>query len=598
MSLLESYRQKEEKYEQSAIQWQRKFNAFSWLRVGVFVAVGGSGWLAYQLLGVGAALLVAAAGLVVFATVVRRHAQIAYTRNQFRFLAAINREEQARFRNEHHPDDDGRDFANPVHPYTGDLDVFGRSSLYVLLNRTNTLDGRRQLASWLRGAATVEEIRGRQRAVAELAPALDWRQAFQATGRHLDSDPETLHRLLAWLGEPPAVSGRKWLVLLAYLMPVLTVAAIGLAVFTEAVTYHLPVLFLLVNGWLLRYSFAAVHRAAEGAYQTSRTLRAYGKLISTLEEHSFATEKMHTVKVQLSREGVTASGKIHQLAGLLTNLQARNNAIFYLLANPLLLWDLFWLIRLEQWKAGMESTVRQWFAALGEAEALNSLAGFAYANPGYTLPEITTHALQYEARQLGHPLILASKRVSNDFSMAGLGKTLVVTGSNMSGKSTFLRTLGINAVLALAGAPVCATACCISIFRVFTAMRTQDSLEESVSSFYAELKRLRQLIELLPDEQPVFYLLDEILKGTNSHDRHEGAKALIRQLHKHHASGLVSTHDLALGQLGEVSPEYVENYSFNSDLADGKLHFDYKLREGICRSFNASQLMRQMGIEM
>jgi DNA mismatch repair ATPase MutS len=246
----------------------------------------------------------------------------------------------------------------------------------------------------------------------------------------------------------------------------------------------------------------------------------------------------------------------------------------------------------------MAGTVRQWFAARGEAEALYSLAGFAYANPGYALPEITTHALQYEARQLGHPLILAGKRVSNDFSMDGLGKTLVVTGSNMSGKSTFLRTLGINAVLALAGAPVCATACRLSVFRVFTAMRTQDSLEESVSSFYAELKRLRQLIELLPTGQPVFYLLDEILKGTNSHDRHEGAKALIRQLHKHHASGLVSTHDLALGQLGEVSPEYVQNYSFNSDFADGKLHFDYKLREGVCRSFNASQLMRQMGIEM
>ncbi len=598
MNLLEVYRQKEEKYEQLALQWQRKFNGFSWLRVGVFIGMAAGCWLAYQLSGVGAALLVVAVGLVIFAGVVRRHAQVAYTRNQFRFLAEINREEQARFRNEHHPADAGSDFASPTHPYSGDLDIFGRSSLYALLNRTNTLDGRRRLAGWLSGAASLDQIRGRQRAVTELTPALDWRQAFQATGRHLDSDPENLQRLLSWLGEPAVVSGRKWLVVLAYLMPVLTLAAIGLAMFTEAVTYHLPVALLLVNGWLLRYSFAAVHRAAEGAHQTSRTLRAYGKLIATLETHSFAAEQMQAVKAQLTREGVTASEKIHQLAGLLTNLQARNNAVFYMLANPLLLWDLFWLIRLERWKAGMESTVRQWFAALGEAEALNSLAGFAYANPGYALPEITTHALQYEARQLGHPLILAGKRVSNDFSMAGLGKTVVVTGSNMSGKSTFLRTLGINAVLALAGAPVCATACRISIFRVFTAMRTQDSLEESVSSFYAELKRLRQLIELLPDGPPVFYLLDEILKGTNSHDRHEGAKALIRQLHKHRASGLVSTHDLALGQLGEVSPEYVENYSFNSDLADGKLHFDYKLREGICRSFNASQLMRQMGIEM
>jgi DNA mismatch repair ATPase MutS len=256
------------------------------------------------------------------------------------------------------------------------------------------------------------------------------------------------------------------------------------------------------------------------------------------------------------------------------------------------------MIRLEKWKSGMESTVRKWFDALAEAEVLNSMACFAFANPEYILPETTGADFHYEARELGHPLILAQKRVSNSFFVEGRGKTVVVTGSNMSGKSTFLRTLGINAVLALAGAPVCAASCRISVFQVFTAMRTQDSLEESVSSFYAELKRLRQLIDLLPEGQPVFYLLDEILKGTNSNDRHEGAKALIRQLHKHNATGLVSTHDLALGQMGEISPEYVTNYSFNSEFADGKLYFDYKLREGICQSFNASQLMRQMGIEV
>lgn len=590
--------QKRDQYAQNALLWQRRFNTFSWLRVGLFIGAGLLAWAAFRLSGIGPALAAAAAGLVLFVILVRRHRQILWQRNQFRFLADINREELARYQGAHHPADTGSGFADPVHPYTGDLDVFGRSSLYVLLNRANTPDGREMLANWLRRPADREAIVHRQQALAELAGHPDWRQHFEATGRHWEDDPQNLRRLMNWLGQPPQISNRKWLVALAYLMPVLTVAAIVLSIFTESIPFYLPVVFLLVNGWLLRYTYKETDQAAEGAYQTSRTLRAYGSLIRTLEEHPFGSAGMLRIKSQFMQGQTPASGKIKQLASLLYNLQARQNAYFYLLVNVTLLWDLYWMIRLERWKEGMEGTVRQWFAALAEAEALNSLAGFSYANPDYVLPDIAEADLYLEARELGHPLILAQKRVNNNFFLEGSGKTVVVTGSNMSGKSTFLRTLGINAVLALAGAPVCAASCRISVFGVFTAMRTQDSLEESVSSFYAELKRLRQLIGLLPDGRPVFYLLDEILKGTNSNDRHEGAKALIRQLHKYNATGLISTHDLALGQMGEVSPEYVTNYNFNSDLEDGKLHFDYKLREGICQSFNASQLMRQMGIEV
>ncbi len=594
----EFFGQKRDQYAQEALLWQRRFNTWSWLRVGLFIGAALLAWLAFGLSGLDFALVAAGVALVLFVALVQRHQQIAWQRDQFRFLAGINREELARYSGVHHPADSGIDFANPVHPYSGDLDVFGRSSLYVLLNRTNTPDGRVKLAAWLQHPADREAIMHRQQAIKELAGHPDWRQHFQATGRHWEDDPENLRRLLNWLKQPPQISSRKWLVVLAYLMPVLTVTAILLSIFSETVTYHLPILFLLVNGWLLRYTFREVHQAAEGAWQTSRTLRAYGSLIQSLEGHPFGSASMLRIKDRLTGEAVPASGKIRQLASLLTNLQARRNAVFYLMVNVTLLWDLYWMIRLEKWKSGMESTVRKWFDALAEAEVLNSMAGFSFANPEYVLPEITGADFQYEARELGHPLIPAQKRVSNSFFVEGTGKTVVVTGSNMSGKSTFLRTLGINAVLALAGAPVCAAACRISVFQVFTAMRTQDSLEESVSSFYAELKRLRQLIDLLPEGQPVFYLLDEILKGTNSNDRHEGAKALIRQLHNHNATGLVSTHDLALGQMGEISPEYVTNYSFNSDFADGKLHFDYKLREGICQSFNASQLMRQMGIEV
>ena len=231
---------------------------------------------------------------------------------------------------------------------------------------------------------------------------------------------------------------------------------------------------------------------------------------------------------------------------------------------------------------------------------MNSISGFRFANPAYAVPQVTWDSgISVDTKNLGHPLIKPGKRISNAFQMNGLGQTILITGSNMSGKSTFLRTIGLNIVLAQTGAVVCATSFSCSPAQVFSSMRTQDSLEESTSSFYAELKRLRQLLELAGenDKLPVFYLLDEILKGTNSADRHRGAEALIRQLHTKKSAGMVSTHDLELGEWG-ATEDFVHNFHFRSDVEDGQLKFDYKLYDGICRSFNASELMRMMGIDI
>lgn len=242
----------------------------------------------------------------------------------------------------------------------------------------------------------------------------------------------------------------------------------------------------------------------------------------------------------------------------------------------------------------------RWFEALGELEALNSLAGFSYAHPAYATPDIVEDQLTLDLTQAAHPLLPTERSVPNSLKLVGSGQTILITGSNMSGKSTFLRTVGANVVLALAGAVVSAERFVCSPVRVFTSMRTQDSLEESTSSFYAELKRLQTLIGLTQssaDRLPILYFLDEILKGTNSADRHRGAEALIRQLHLTSASGFVSTHDLELGQLTNAD-SFVRNYHFQSDLNDGELVFDYTLRQGICKSFNASQLMQAIGIDM
>jgi DNA mismatch repair ATPase MutS len=261
-----------------------------------------------------------------------------------------------------------------------------------------------------------------------------------------------------------------------------------------------------------------------------------------------------------------------------------------------LMWDFIWMYRLENWREKYLEQVKGSLDVLASFESIASIAAHQYANPTHAIPEISETPFEFTAEQLAHPLIFVSERISNDLSMKGVGHTIIVTGSNMSGKTTFLRTVGINMVLAFVGAPVCAHKLRVAPAQVYTAMRTVDNLAESTSSFYAELKRLRILLNMTEQGEPVFYLLDEILKGTNSRDRHLGAMALIRQLHNRYSSGMISTHDLELGAMEEELKGSVENYSFNSTIEGDKILFDYKLQRGICGSFNASKLMQLMGI--
>lgn len=342
-------------------------------------------------------------------------------------------------------------------------------------------------------------------------------------------------------------------------------------------------------------------------------------MFKLLEDTAWRSPYLQSLQNHFIQKDRTVSAQIRELTRILDGLESRSNG-FYMVLNTLFLQDLYWMLRAERWKERVKADLQTWFEALYEWEALNSMAGLAFAEPAWTFPEISAdkeHLLI--AEDLGHPL-LAAGRVTNDFELKGRGEVVLITGSNMAGKSTFLRTVGINVVLALAGAPVCASRMRLSRMQVFTSMRTQDSLAENVSSFYAELQRLRQLLRLLeahsvlsttteglpaqelplpPDAQPglpVLFLLDEILKGTNSADRHKGAAALIRQLQGLNASGLISTHDLDLGQT--ASGAGLRNYSFNSEVVGQEIRFTYKLDPGLCHSFNASALMARMGIEV
>ena len=287
---------------------------------------------------------------------------------------------------------------------------------------------------------------------------------------------------------------------------------------------------------------------------------------------------------------------IQRLSYIIGQLNVRYN-FFAIFLNLFALWDLQWVYQLERWKAQHQGAMPKWFNALAEIEALSSLATLYYNNPEWTFPRLTEEDLLV-AEALGHPLIHRDQRVCNDLHMPTDAHIKLITGSNMAGKSTFLRTAGLNIVLAMAGAPVCARRLQLPFLRVYTSMRTQDALHESTSSFYAELKRLKFIIEAVERREKVYFLLDEILKGTNSRDRHTGSKALIQQLIQSGGGGLIATHDLELGQLEAQYDGAIENLCIEVQTRNGELIFDYKLKKGVSQSFNATQLMRKMGIKI
>ncbi|EAY25783.1 MutS-related protein [Microscilla marina] len=588
-----------EQFQELAQQFQTKYNRISTIRLLVFLGAIIGAYYTYQFAqhwaaGLGAFVV----GMGIFIALIKQHNRIVYQRNHYRFLQKINEAEIQRLSNELKGFAEGDQYMTPGHFYDSDLDIFGKHSIFQLLNRTTTQLGEKTLAQWLLAPARTQEIRQRQQAIEELKNNIEWRQDFEAKGKHGQEDGRAVNQLFAWGSEPAKVLPKKWLITMTYIMPIVSLAAFA-AVLLGFTTYHILFIPIFINGFLLGGSFKDIQNIHEKTSKSSTTLKSYTQLLKNIEEANFNSEKLQKIKgLTASAEG-TASEKISKLASILASLDQRQNLLFIFVANFFFLWDVVWTARLEKWRQTTRREIVGWLKAINQMEALNSIAGYAYANPAHQMPTISDKDYIIDTINLGHPLINAKERITNTMKLEGLGNSMVITGSNMSGKTTFERTVGVNIVLALAGAPVCADRMTVSTMQVFTSMRTQDSLKEHISSFYAELKRLKQLIDHLETNPrlPVIYLLDEILKGTNSQDRHLGAKALVFQLHGHRSTGLVSTHDLELGILEEQT-NFIQNYSFNSQINGDQILFDYKLTPGICRSFNASKLMQNMGIEI
>ncbi len=589
------FEQRLKTFKSVEIKLKKSNNNISVLRVALFLVFLSIGLYALQAENMFLFLTSIVVFVFIFGIILNYHRKIRKNLKLTSVLAGINEDELKRMHWDIHGFDGGEEFMEENHPYSYDIDIFGRGSLFQLIVRTGSFFGRKLLADWLASPSMEQSVINRQKAIYELHDDIDWQQllhAYSILDKTKEKDTKLLH---SWFDDQDQVRNNSFLIRTSKIMPVVSVIMIVLLAL-GIITYHYFILLLFFNGFVLSKTMKYAKSTHDRTGRNVKVLHALVKSIKHIEGREFESELLLELKKAFTEDRQCASEKINALAKMLSWLDLRGNQ-FYWLFNSLFLLDVYILCRAERWRAENHEYVFRWFRALGKFEALNSLTGFHYSNPDFTWPKLIAGAPSFRAEKLGHPLIREEDRVVNDIVLEGTGTVCIITGSNMSGKSTFLRTIGINAVLAYAGAPVCANKLSLSSFNVFTSMRTKDNLDENISSFYAELLRLKQLLENINKDKPVLFLLDEILKGTNSADRHLGAQALARQLIGSNSFGMISTHDLELGRM-EKEEKKIINYSFNSKIEGEEIIFDYKLHEGICRSTNASQLMAKIGIKI
>ena len=589
----EQFEKRVDAYAKQYSSLNKQYNFIATVRVLVFLAFL-IGFIAFANFRMGLEMgIVVISFPFIFGLIVRKHQKIKYNRQHARYLKEINENELAILNGKLKEQDPGTEYLDKNHPYVNDLDVFGANSIFQLINRTVTKGGKDKLASWLLNAADKNEIIERQKAVKELKHEIDWRQDFQARGMHFEMQKTNSDLLINWIKTKSGVEAKFKIA--SYVMPFL-IAASGVLNLTSTWPVFVTLILMGISGFILNRFQDQVTKLTESVIKHIAVLGAYASLISKIEATEFKTDKLISLKSAFIHDNYKASESIQRLYKILDFLNARSN-FFYMIIDVVFLFDLNIIRLAENWKQRNEADISNWFNSISEIEALTSLSAYSYSNPEFIEPVVSNEEFTIDVKSLGHPLIRFEERVSNDYSISGKGNISIITGSNMSGKSTFLRTLGVNLVLAQAGGVVCAEKFEFSLLQLFTSMRTQDNLEEHVSSFYAELKRIKDLLGLVEKDTPILYMLDEILKGTNSQDRHIGAVSLAKQLSTTNSFGLISTHDLALGELAK-SMEGVNNYSFNSVIEGNKIIFPYKLDNSICKSFNASKLMENIGIKI
>lgn len=564
-----------------------RITSFLLLLVAIYLSTSWS-WTAFG--------VVMITGSLIFGYLVWKH-NLLYRRMAIvEHLLRINREEEFAMEWNYSNFQDGDEFVNKGHHFSYDLDLFGKGSLFQYINRTSTIPGKDRLAVLLSYVEKSKlEIVGRQEAIAELAPLFEWRQDFRVLGLMAEEHPEDISGLKEWVNTLPDFKSPFFRVLIIA-VPIITLIVFILSVL-GVISFWLFLAYLCIPLMLAGIKHRRVNVKHNLLSRKYTVLKKFSALFRLIEKEQFTSERMQRIREELIPDGLNASEAIRKLARISNAFDTRLNLLAGFLMNVLLLWDIRQSVRLEAWQKKYRERLPEWFRVMGETDAYISLAGYSYNNPDFIFPEISeTDELLLEAQMMGHPLIHSRKRVCNNYHVTGWKNFTILTGANMAGKSTFLRTVGINILLASCGAPVCAKKFVITPVELLTSIHTFDSLANNESYFYAELKRLKMLIDMLEEGKKIFIILDEILKGTNSRDKQSGSKALVKQLISLEAAGIIATHDLSLGELEKYFPLNIQNRCFEVNINKDQLSYDYTLTEGIAQNMNATILMERMGI--
>jgi len=590
----EIYRQQVELYSIQLKKLKQKRTVIGWLRLLMVLAIllliyslfFNLSAVTWTLIGMGIA-----AFLYVISVDTDNNEKIARAER----MVAINNEEIATLYGKYYHRENGLSFLPDEHPYAADIDLFGKASLYQYLNRCTSEQSKRLLAEVLLVPGNKADITARQTAAKNLAPYVEWRQELLATGVANPITTNVEAKIAAWIAMEKPLQSHFWK----------TLPAIFTTITLASVAAHLLDWINAGTFWLLVFVFFLIAK-----YTSAKVIRTYLALSRIESEINTIYGQLHLVEtcpagsplLRSYQEILVSKGNgtkgVKELKEILKRFDFRLNTLVFIVLNTFLLWDVRQANSLNKWKEDYAAAVPAWFNILSNIELINTLATLTFNHPEWVFPVVVDNHFMLSGQEIGHPLIDAKKRVNNGFATDGTGKVTIITGSNMGGKSTFLRSIAINLVLAHAGAPVCAQAFTFSPVRLYSSMRIADNLAENTSTFYAELKKLKTIIEQVKQHEKVFILLDEILRGTNSLDRHTGSEALIRQLIREGAVAVIATHDVDLAKLEREYPQAVRNYHFDVQVSGEELFFDYKLKPGICQSLNASLLMKKIGIEV
>ena len=575
---------------------QSKKSVFGIMRFGSIIAIFLSFYFLWNI-NKEALLIAVILLLIVFIKLIHRDLANRSEIKHLQHLIKINEDELLALEGNYYHFESGEKFKPHTHYYSNDMDVFGRASLYQFVNRTTSAFGAEKLAHWLLNPSHKETILQRQAAVKELTIKKEWHQNLQAIGKQTSIQKSTLEHIEKWLAQPPIFSQFKHWKWLRYLIPAIVLSVCILYAFDilqDKILY--PV--LLVSSIIAYQINKLVAPLQNQLSSLVSDLETFSNSIQQIETEKFDAVLLNNLQQKLIRNNTKASTQINSLKSILDKLDLRYNIVIAVPLNIILLWSLQQVLDLEKWKKENNVEIASWFNSLSEFEVLQSFATISFNNQDWCFPTLADKYFEINATSLGHPLIKKSNRIDNEIELKNAASLMLITGSNMAGKSTYLRSVGVNAILCMAGAPVCASSFTMSPIQILSSMRVADNLEENTSTFYAELKKLKTIIEKINAGEQVFILLDEILRGTNSLDRHTGTDALIRQLIKQKTPALLATHDVELAKIENEYPANILNYHFDAQITGEELYFDYKLKKGVCTNMNASLLMKKIGLSL